>query len=112
MTRPLSFRQFVVRLLPLAVLVVLALPARAQLTPAEAAEAMGRGINLGNTMEPPTEGGWNNGPVQERYFDDYVAAGFSTVRVPVRWDRHLAKLGGFRRAERVWTVLGPRIHRR
>ncbi|CAH1000409.1 hypothetical protein LEM8419_01562 [Neolewinella maritima] len=60
----------------------------AQLTPAEAVAAMGRGINLGNTLEPPTEGAWNNGPAQEAYFDAYVAAGFTNVRVPVRWDEH------------------------
>lgn len=78
------------RLLPLAGLFALAAPAVAQLTPAEAAAQMGRGINLGNTMEPPTEGAWNNTPVQEHYFDDYVAAGFSTVRIPIRWDRHMS----------------------
>jgi len=49
---------------------------------------MGRGINLGNTLEPPDEGGWNNGPAQEYYFDAYEKAGFKTVRIPVRWDEH------------------------
>lgn len=62
----------------------------AQLTPETAIAEMGRGINLGNTLEPPTEGAWNNGPAQEHYFDDYVAAGFATVRIPVRWDEHTA----------------------
>jgi aryl-phospho-beta-D-glucosidase BglC (GH1 family) len=65
-----------------------AIPAVAQLTPNQAIVQMGRGINLGNTLEPPIEGGWNNGPAQEHYFDDYRAAGFSTVRIPVRWDQH------------------------
>ncbi|MFC1498139.1 glycoside hydrolase family 5 protein [Verrucomicrobiota bacterium] len=51
--------------------------------------AMGRGINLGNTMEPPDEGNWTGGVgAQEYYFDDYVAAGFTCVRIPVRWDNH------------------------
>lgn len=63
----------------------------AQPTAIEVNKAMGRGINLGNTLEPPTEGGWNNGPVQEYYFDDYKAAGFTSVRVPVRWDNHTSK---------------------
>ncbi|MEM6336563.1 MAG: glycoside hydrolase family 5 protein, partial [Bacteroidota bacterium] len=63
----------------------------AQLTPETAAREMGRGINLGNTLEPPLEAGWNNGPAQEFYFDDYKAAGFETVRIPVRWDRHTAE---------------------
>lgn len=60
----------------------------AQLTPFEALEGMGRGINLGNTLEPPQEGGWNNGPAEEAYFDGYVDAGFTNIRVPVRWDEH------------------------
>ena len=60
----------------------------AQLTPEQAVAEMGRGINLGNTLEPPFENSWNNGPAQESYFDAYVEAGFTNVRVPVRWDRH------------------------
>lgn len=60
----------------------------AQLTPFEALEGMGRGINLGNTLEPPLEGGWNNPAAEEAYFDAYVAAGFTNVRIPVRWDEH------------------------
>lgn len=63
-------------------------PVLAQLGPAEAASLMGRGINLGNTLEPPFEGAWNNAPAEEHYFDDFAAAGFSTVRIPVRWDEH------------------------
>jgi hypothetical protein len=57
-------------------------------TPQEMVADMMRGINLGNTLEPPLEGDWNNGPAQEYYFDEYRDAGFSTVRVPVRWDEH------------------------
>jgi aryl-phospho-beta-D-glucosidase BglC (GH1 family) len=59
-----------------------------QLTPQEAVVQMGRGINLGNTMEPPDEGDWNNGPAQEYYFDDYKEAGFTNVRIPVTWNGH------------------------
>jgi len=69
-------------------LLLLPLTLCAQLTPEEAVDAMGRGINLGNTLEPPTEGAWNNGPAQESYFDRYVEAGFTNVRIPVRWDEH------------------------
>ena len=47
-----------------------------------------RGINLGNTLEPDDEGAWNNGLALEYYFDDYKAAGFTCVRVPVRWGTH------------------------
>ena len=60
----------------------------AQLTPQQAVAEMGRGINLGNTLEPPREGEWNNGPAQESFFDAYVEAGFSNIRIPVRWDLH------------------------
>lgn len=60
----------------------------AQITPHEAVTAMRRGINMGNTLEPELEGGWNNGPAQEYYFDMYKDAGFKFVRVPVRWDKH------------------------
>ncbi|MFZ0035556.1 MAG: cellulase family glycosylhydrolase [Sedimentisphaerales bacterium] len=58
------------------------------LAPNEAVRQMGRGINMGNTLEPPREGDWNNGPAQEYYFDDYKKAGFTCVRIPVRWDLH------------------------
>jgi hypothetical protein len=62
--------------------------ASAQISPHQAVAQMGRGINMGNTLEPETEGGWNNGPAREYYFDDYRNAGFATVRIPIRWDRH------------------------
>ena len=46
------------------------------------------GINLGNVLEAPVEGAW--APVaQEYYFDDYVSANFTRVRIPVRWDKHM-----------------------
>ena len=76
-------------------LLALAAPVRAQLAPADAAAQMGRGINLGNTLEPPTEGAWNNAPAQESLFEAYREAGFSTVRVPVRWDQHMGRSAPF-----------------
>lgn len=71
-------------------LLVLSLTVNAQITPSEALEQMGRGTNLGNTLEPPTEGAWNNPAAKEVYFDAYVDAGFKTVRIPVTWDKHTA----------------------
>lgn len=65
-----------------------ALTAPAQITPQEAVLLMQPGINLGNTLEPPTEGGWNNPSAQEKYFDHYKNAGFRCIRIPVRWDGH------------------------
>jgi len=60
----------------------------AQLTPQSAIKGMMRGINIGNTMEPPEEGTWGNPPVQEYAFDDYKNAGFTSVRIPITWDAH------------------------
>ena len=72
-------------------LLVVAVVAEAQLTPQNAAKGMARGINIGNTMEPPTEGTWGNPPVQQRAFDDYKNAGFTAVRIPITWDGHTSR---------------------
>lgn len=48
---------------------------------------LGRGINFGNALEAPTEGAWGF-RIQERYFDDVKQAGFSTIRLPVKWSAH------------------------
>lgn len=66
----------------------------AQLSPQEAVAQMVRGINMGNTLEPPYEGDWND-PAQEYYFDMYRDAGFDVVRVPVRWDEHTSRSAPF-----------------
>jgi hypothetical protein len=66
----------------------LAVGVKAQLSPQDAAKGMTRGINIGNTMEPPTEGAWGNPPLQEHAFDDYKNAGFTAVRIPITWDGH------------------------
>lgn len=76
------------RLVQLFLVLFVAASLSAQLSPFEALDGMGRGINLGNTLEPPQEGAWNNGPAEEAYFDAYVAAGFTNIRIPVRWDEH------------------------
>ena len=56
---------------------------------ASAPSTRGLGINLGNVLEAPHEGDWAPA-ADETYFEDYVSAGFSLVRVPVRWDKHAA----------------------
>ena len=53
-----------------------------QISPQDMVVAMGRGINLGNTMSAPVEGNWQPA-VQESYFEDVVEAGFTTVRIPM-----------------------------
>lgn len=59
--------------------------------PQEVIGKMTRGINIGNTLEPPQVGEWNNEYISEYFFDDYVSAGFNTVRIPIRWDKHTTK---------------------
>ena len=46
---------------------------------------LGRGINLGNMFEAPSETAWGN-PFKEEYISQIAALGFSHIRVPIRWD--------------------------
>ncbi len=63
----------------------------AQLTPSQAIVFMTRGINIGNSLDAiPTETSWGNSLIQSWYFDDYKAAGFTCVRVPVTWEYHVS----------------------
>lgn len=48
-------------------------------------ERLGRGINMGNAFEAPTETAWGN-PWQPGYFQIMAELGFSHVRIPIRWD--------------------------
>ena len=70
-------------------ILIFSLGVKAQLTPQEAVKGMIRGINIGNTMEPPGgEGTWGNPPLKESAFDDYKKAGFTAIRIPITWDKH------------------------
>jgi hypothetical protein len=62
----------------------------AQINPKDAISQMTKGINLGNTLEPPYEGDWGNPTTQEYMFDMYEKEGFDCIRIPVRWDKHMA----------------------
>jgi len=55
-----------------------------------AAEAMGIGVNLGNTLDNTTtwEIGWGNPPVTKELVQSLKAHGFQVVRVPVAWDTY------------------------
>lgn len=56
------------------------------LTPSNA--RVGHCINLGNHLEGyPTEGSWGRA-INDRDLADIAAAGFETVRLPVRWSAH------------------------
>ena len=74
-------------LLPLAALTLAPLAA----APVAAAPAVtkplpvGTCINLGNTLEPQTEGAWGGVPVRKEDLKRIAAAGFKTIRLPVRW---------------------------
>ena len=53
------------------------------------AAAIGRGVNFGNMLEAPTEGAWGL-TVTDDFIDKAAAAGFTSVRLPVRWSNHAA----------------------
>ncbi len=51
---------------------------------------LGRGINLGNALDAPTEGAWGV-TLKADYFKTIKAAGFDSVRLPVKWSNHAQK---------------------
>lgn len=53
----------------------------------ESAYRLGRGVNLGNALEAPSEGEWGV-TLKEEYFQVIRAAGFDSVRVPIRFSVH------------------------
>ena len=61
----------------------------AQTTPQQAIAQMGRGINLGNTLDDPLGYGktWGN-LAKEELFESYATAGFTCVRIPITWNAH------------------------
>jgi endoglucanase len=52
-----------------------------------AAASLGRGVNFGNMLEAPTEGAWGL-TVTDDFIGKAATAGFSSVRLPVRWSNH------------------------
>lgn len=58
------------------------------LTPKEAIAKMSPGINIGNILEAPEEGEWNDQFFTEKFFSDFVDAGYKSVRIPVTWHTH------------------------
>ena len=48
---------------------------------------LGACINMANMLEPPNEGDWGRA-ISATDFADIRAAGFKTVRIPVRWSNH------------------------
>ncbi len=63
---------------------------RAEQVPLDAeaqAARLGRGVNLGNALEAPTEGEWGM-VIEAPFFELIREASFDTVRVPIRWSAH------------------------
>ena len=58
------------------------------------ASAIGRGVNFGNMLEAPTEGAWGL-TVTDDFIDKAAAAGFTAVRLPVRWSNHASTTAPF-----------------
>src|SRR5690349_1951392 len=52
-----------------------------------AAASIGRGVNFGNMLEAPDEGAWGL-VVTDEFIDSAAVAGFTSVRLPVRWSNH------------------------
>ena len=50
---------------------------------------LGRGLNLGNALEAPNEGEWGV-TLRSEYFNWIKGAGFTSVRIPIRWSAHAA----------------------
>lgn len=48
---------------------------------------LGRGINLGNALEAPSEGAWGV-TLKPEYFQATKDAGFNSVRIPINWAAH------------------------
>ena len=46
-----------------------------------------RGINLGNALDAPTEGSWGV-TLKPEYFEIIKKAGFTSIRLPIRWSVH------------------------
>ncbi len=53
----------------------------------EVNSSIGRGVNLGNALDAPSEGAWGV-VLQASYFKEIASAGFNSVRLPVRWSAH------------------------
>jgi endoglucanase len=62
-------------------------PPGASASATSTAATLGRGVNFGNMFEAPTEGAWGL-TVTDDFIDKAVAAGFTSVRLPVRWSNH------------------------
>ncbi len=61
----------------------------------EITKALGRGINLGNFFDAPSEGAWGM-RYEEALLDRVKEAGFNTLRLPVRWSQYAGRTAPYR----------------
>jgi aryl-phospho-beta-D-glucosidase BglC (GH1 family) len=59
------------------------------------APVFGRGVNLGDALEAPKRGSWGV-VLKEEYFEKIRAAGFDSVRIPVRWSDYAETTAPYR----------------
>jgi endoglucanase len=53
-------------------------------------DAMQPGINLGNTLDAvPNETSWGNPPVTQALMQQFAAAGYKSIRIPITWTYHV-----------------------
>ncbi|TVR75075.1 MAG: glycoside hydrolase family 5 protein [Marinilabiliales bacterium] len=71
--------------LPLFILITLPAFSFGSGTAFEINQRLGRGINIGNTFEAPSENAWSN-PWNPEYVQIISGLGFDHIRVPVRWE--------------------------
>ncbi len=62
-------------------------PGSAQPDPFKMNTLLGRGVNLGNALDAPSEGEWGV-VLENEHFDLIKQAGFNSIRLPVRWSAH------------------------
>lgn len=53
-------------------------------------KSLGRGVNFGNALEAPKEGDWGV-KIKDEYFAKIKAAGFDSIRLPVKWNAYAKK---------------------
>ncbi len=58
-------------------------------------KALGRGVNLGNALEAPSEGEWGM-KIEDEFFPLIKKAGFQHVRIPVKWTNHADKAAPYK----------------
>jgi endoglucanase len=52
--------------------------------------SLGRGMNLGNSLEAPTEGAWGH-KIEDADLVRLKKAGFDSIRIPTKWSAHALK---------------------